>query len=253
MTAVIALVRPPDTAPPAEHASCAQCPALELTFCRAIARKAGLPRDRIPSVDQFVHTVAARRIICREQDELAAVPIICSGWALSAVMLADGSRQILSFLLPGDAASPSLLLEPKPNCFVEAITNVTYRAFNRADLKQLMAADPSALGTLARVWTQEKRRTDELVVDLGRRSAAERIARLILGLFQRLQERSMTAGPHEIDFPLRQHHIADATGLTPVHVSKLLSEFRRKGLIRLSERSLVILDPAGFRAAANIR
>jgi len=118
MTAVIALVRPPDTAPPAEHASCAQCPALELTFCRAIARKAGLPRDRIPSVDQFVHTVAARRIICREQDELAAVPIICSGWALSAVMLADGSRQILSFLLPGDAASPSLLLEPKPNCFV---------------------------------------------------------------------------------------------------------------------------------------
>lgn len=207
----------------------------------------------MPSVDQFVHTVAARRIICREQDELASVPIICSGWALSAVMLADGSRQILSFLLPGDVVSPCLLFDPKPKCFVEAITHVTYRAFDRADLRQLMTADPSALEAMARVWTQERRRTNDLIVDLGRRSAAERIARLILGLAERLQERSMTSGPFKIDFPLRQHHIADATGLTPVHVSKLLSEFRRKGLIRLSARSLVILDPAGFRAAANMR
>jgi len=253
MTNVVALVRPPDAAPPAEHAPCAQCPAFELTFCRAMAKKAGLPRERIPNIDQCVHTVAARRIICREQDQLAAVPIICSGWALSAVMLADGSRQILSFLLPGDVISPALLFEPKPNCFVEAITTVTYRAFNRMDIQQAMGGNSSALGTLGRVWTQEKRRSDELIVDLGRRSAAERIARLMLGLVERLQERDMTSGPLEIDFPLRQHHVADATGLTPVHVSKLLSEFRRKGLIRLSERSLTILDLAGFRAAANMR
>jgi CRP/FNR family transcriptional regulator, anaerobic regulatory protein len=252
MTAVIALVRPPETAPPTEHAPCAQCPAFELTFCRAVARK-GASRNRLPGVDQFVHRVAPRRIICREQDELAAVPIICTGWALSAVMLADGSRQILSFLLPGDLVSPCLMFSARPSCFVEAITSVTYRAFNRADLRQLIAADPSTLDAMARVWTQEKRRTDELIVDLGRRSAAERIARLILDLVERLQERDLTSGPFEIDFPLRQHHIADATGLTPVHVSKLLSEFRRKGLIRVSDRSLKILDPAGFRAAANMR
>jgi CRP-like cAMP-binding protein len=59
--------------------------------------------------------------------------------------------------------------------------------------------------------------------------------------------------PLEVDFPLRQHHIADATGLTPVHVSKVLSEFRRNGLIRISERSLAILDPVGFRRVANTR
>ncbi|MGA8959968.1 MAG: helix-turn-helix domain-containing protein [Pseudolabrys sp.] len=59
--------------------------------------------------------------------------------------------------------------------------------------------------------------------------------------------------PVELDFPLRQRHIADATGLTPVHVSKVLSEFRRSGLIRLSERSLTILDLTGFRRIANMR
>ncbi|MGA9004849.1 MAG: helix-turn-helix domain-containing protein [Pseudolabrys sp.] len=57
----------------------------------------------------------------------------------------------------------------------------------------------------------------------------------------------------ELDFPLRQRHIADATGLTSVHVSKVLSEFRRSNLIKLSERSLTILDLAGFRRVANMR
>jgi CRP/FNR family transcriptional regulator len=56
-----------------------------------------------------------------------------------------------------------------------------------------------------------------------------------------------------MEFPLRQHHIADATGLTPVHVSKVLSEFKRRGLIRINDRSLIILDPAGFRRVANMR
>ena len=84
---------------------------------------------------------------------------------------------------------------------------------------------------------EEKTRTDQLIVDLGRRTADERIARLILGLAERLSKRDMArGGPTEFDFPLRQHHIADATGLTPVHVSKVLSEFRRNGLINISER-----------------
>jgi CRP-like cAMP-binding protein len=62
-----------------------------------------------------------------------------------------------------------------------------------------------------------------------------------------------SGGPFEVDFPLRQHHIADAVGLTPVHVSKVLSEFRRNGMIQLSERTLAILDPDRLRALARQR
>ena len=90
-----------------------------------------------------------------------------------------------------------------------------------------------------------------------RRTADERIARLMLNLADRLARRGMTrvdaSAAIEMEFPLRQHHIADATGLTPVHVSKVLSEFRRNGLIRISDRSLTILDPAGFRRVAHMR
>lgn len=56
-----------------------------------------------------------------------------------------------------------------------------------------------------------------------------------------------------MEFPLRQHHIADATGLTTVHVSKVMSEFARGGYIEISNRSLTILDQTGFRRVADWR
>jgi CRP/FNR family transcriptional regulator, anaerobic regulatory protein len=210
------------------------------------------------ALDQSSHTAPARRIICREQDLHDAVPIICAGWAASVVTLSDGSRQILSFLLPGDLVSTALLFAPRAHCMVEAITEVRFRTFKRGDLKATLLKDPDLFDKLSQAWIEEKNRADQLIVDLGRRPADERIARLIMGLAERLERRGMI-GPLdataaiEMDFPLRQHHIADATGLTPVHVSKVLSEFRRNGLIRISDRTLTILDPAGFRRAADMR
>ena len=77
---------------------------------------------------------------------------------------------------------------------------------------------------------------------------------MILNLAERLSERGMVqSATMEIDFPLRQHHIADATGLTPVHVSKVLTEFRRSGLINISDRALTIVDPVAFRRVAQMR
>ncbi|MGN6572069.1 MAG: Crp/Fnr family transcriptional regulator [Pseudolabrys sp.] len=250
MTA-IALARP--RAAPIRHPGCGVCVARGFTFCDLIA-DAGLPTHRGPPLLQEVRTVAARRTLFRANDVLDYVPVICSGWAVTSVMLSDGSRQILHFLLPGDIVLAALLFDPTPICSVEAVTDVTYRAFNRADLRERLFSKADLAEKLAVLWTESKRRSDEMIIDLGRRAANERVARLLLRLVERLQSRNMTSGgPFEVDFPLRQHHIADAVGLTPVHVSKLLSEFRRSGIIRLSERSLAILDPDRLRNLANVR
>jgi CRP/FNR family transcriptional regulator, anaerobic regulatory protein len=239
---------------------CSTCQSHEFNWCRvALAAQCNVALIEAASVDQSSsHTVAARRIICREQDLYDAVPIICDGWAASVVTLSDGSRQILSFLLPGDLVSTTLLFEARPNCLVEAITEVRFRTFKRSYLKTLVFERPDLFGKLAQAWIEEKDRADQLIIDLGRRTADERIARLILNLAERLAKRgtftpAYAASGMEMDFPLRQHHIADATGLTPVHVSKVLSEFRRDGLIKISDRALTILDPAGFRRVAQAR
>lgn len=232
---------------------CSLCAAFKISICVPLG---GEPDVRLPAIPirHTSHSVPARRIICRGQDLHDMVPIICRGWAASLVMLSDGSRQIVSFLLPGDMISTATLFEPTPHCLVEAITDVDYRTFSRTDLKSQLYKKPELLDTFFKEWVEEKTRAEQLIVDLGRRTADERIARLILRLTERLAQREMVRGnENEFDFPLRQHHIADATGLTPVHVSKVLSEFRRNGLISISERSITILDPAGFSRIANMR
>jgi len=233
--------------------SCAACPANDLGMCHGMSAagngRYAAPQVLLPASEQ---TIAARRVIFRQRDLHDVVPFICQGWAASTVTLSDGSRQILMFLLPGDIVSPSLLFGPTAHCSVEAITEVQYRTFKRDDLKALLTRDPDLIEKIARVWNDRKLQTQHLVVDLGRRTADERIARLILNLRDRLASRGMVQD-QTMDFPLRQHHVADATGLTAVHVSKVLSEFRRRGLIEISDRSLTILNPAEFQRIATMR
>ena len=168
-------------------------------------------------------------------------------------------RQPTDFVVPAARrfGPTALLFEPRSHCLVEAITDVVYRTFKRSDLKATLFKHPEMFDKLSKAWIEEKDRADQLIVDLGRRTADERIAWLMLNLAERLSQRGMTRTTEtsaiEMEFPLRQHHVADATGLTPVHVSKVLSEFRRGGLIKISDRSLTILDPIGFRRVAHTR
>jgi CRP-like cAMP-binding protein len=198
------------------------------------------------SEDSIVH---ARRTIWREGENIAGVPVICQGWAAAAIALADGRRQILSFLLPGDLVSAVLIFQRVSQCSVEAITDVHYRSFPRDKLQIAVQRQPALFALISRMWSEEATRADRLAIDLGRRGAAERIASLILALGQRMAQRGTPLGS-AMDFPLRQHHIADAVGLTVVHVGNILTEFRRDGLLEITDRSLTISDPAGLRRIA---
>ncbi len=232
---------------------CAVCPAFALGLCDATPEPIGqypqIARTFVTQSDQIIPT---RRMIYRERDLCEAVPIICEGWAASALTLSNGRRQILSFLLPGDIVSTALIFSSTAHCLVEAITDVRCRVFKRAELKAILFKNPEFFETRSGVWVDEKQRSDQLAIDLGRRTAEERIVRLILSLQERLRKRNMADG-QTIDFPLRQHHIADATGLTAVHVSKVLSEFRRNGLVEINDRSLMVLDPANMHRIAAMR
>lgn len=185
----------------------------------------------------------------RAGEPLDRVPVICQGWAATAMTLWDGRRQILSFLLPGDMVSAASIFETANRCADEAVTDVRYRTFPRAGIIEALSRRPDLLATITRLWADETARADELAIDLGRRDAAERVASLILHLAPRLLKRGMMQG-QTMDFPLRQHHIADAVGLTVVHVGSVLAEFRRAGLVEINGRALTLADPAALRRLA---
>jgi len=94
---------------------------------------------------------------------------------------------------------------------------------------------------LAKSSAAEAYNADGLMIALGQRSAEERIAYLFLHLIQRISTRSVIRD-QRYRLPLRQQHIADAVGLTPVHVSRVISLFRDRGLIEFSGGVLQVLN-----------
>lgn len=230
--------------------ACSLCPAYNL-LCGGMSKEAdgGLPPLPISGT---LHTIPARRLILHPKEWSEFVPIVCSGWAMSSIALPDGRRQVISFLLPGDIVSVGSLLAPLSGHTVEAITEVTYRKFKRQEIKELLFGRADLLERLFTLWNEAKARADQLALDLGRRRADERIARLILRLSEKVGKRSLVR-TQTFDFPLRQRHIADATGLTPVHVSKILGELQRAGMIEISGRSLTILNASELHRVADWR
>ena len=204
------------------------------------------------TLESSMQIVPPRRSIYHPKEWSEFIPIICQGWAASSITLPDGRRQILSFVLPGDLVSTAGFLEPMSGRTVEAITEVTYRKFKRSELKAFMFAHPDLMDALSKTLVEERMEADELALDLGRRPADERIARLILRLARKLAGRGMMSD-RTMEFPLRQRHIADATGLTPVHVSKMMGELQRNELIEISARSLTILNETELYRIADWR
>jgi CRP-like cAMP-binding protein len=234
---------PSSTAYPMSHASggvCSLCPAHKLSICEAAKAQSG-------AIKQSAYSVPARQIVFYERQLSDTVPIICKGWAASIIELPASRRQILSILLAGDLVSTALITGPRPNCLVEAITEVHYRTFDRRDLKSALQNDPVLFDTYLRIWHNERIGIDQVLASLGRQTADERVAQLITNLVDRLRQRGMLPSRSKMPFPLRQHQIADATGLTTVHVNKVLKDFRRKGLLEIFDREISILDEEKFR------
>jgi CRP/FNR family transcriptional regulator, anaerobic regulatory protein len=191
----------------------------------------------------------ARYIIESGGEASAGVLVICEGWAAKFAPLPRGKRQILSLALPGDlvsAASPFRSIAPYS---VEAVTAVRYCFYDMEEVRNRIEAD---LATM-RMWTwlmvAEQDDADKLLVDLGQRSALERVASLILRLVERFESRE-SAILQQIPLPLRQQHIADLSGLTPVHVCRVLTMLRQEGVCDVAHGVAKVLDRAELERLA---
>lgn len=229
--------------------TCEGCFAREAGACPGFGVKSDQESNRqrgLASVPSQVQVFPARRSILHQREETEYVPVICSGWAATAVTAVNGKRQILSFLLAGETASMNYFFEACVGRALEAVSQVSCRKFRRAELRDAVLGNPALVAKLGRAFGEERERHDQITLDLSRRSAEARIARLISVLFERLRRKGLTRGD-TIEFPVRQQQIADATGLTAVHVCKILSRFRAAGLLQLDSRKLTILDHKGLR------
>lgn len=186
-------------------------------------------------------TARAGEAIYRAGELSEDVLLLREGWATQVVQLDGGRRQILSIVLPGDFCSYRMVFSPTLDFSIRATTRARYSRFERAGLKLLLVTRPAAFDAFGSALLDEDRRLTDLVVNLGRRTAKERIAYVILSILERLDvDGSLPAGP--IAFPIRQTDLADMAGITTVHTSRLLADYRKMGVFVIARGQLHLLD-----------
>ncbi|MFQ5973066.1 MAG: Crp/Fnr family transcriptional regulator, partial [Alphaproteobacteria bacterium] len=178
-----------------------------------------------------------------------SVFMLQEGWAYSFKLLRDGRRQIVGFAVPGDFLGLHSVLLPKSNYSAMTLTDAVVSEVDAERLGRIIRRRPG-LGS-AILWSAswDTAMLVEHLVDVGRRNAIERLARLLLELQVRLELVGL-GSDRGFECPLTQGMLADALGLSIVHVNRTLRQLRERGLATVDSGRVVVNNPEGLRALA---
>jgi CRP-like cAMP-binding protein len=205
---------------------------------------------------EFIETFKINEIVAEagttvlEQGSKSAhLYTVLEGWGYRYKSLDDGRLQILNFIMPGDLIGLQGAVLDEMGHSINTLTDMRLCVFERSKLWDLFSGHPTLAFDLTWLASREEALLDENIVSLGRRSAMERIAHVLMMLHDRAIETG--AGSEEkMVFPFNQQHLADALGLSLVHTNKTLRKLTTQGLIAWRERSFVLLDRQGMEALA---
>jgi CRP-like cAMP-binding protein len=167
--------------------------------------------------------------------------VILDGWAASYKTLPDGRRQILSFLMPGDIVGLFAPVSAVCTASVATLNDVEVATFTPEEVVTVTSRSPRLGVALGWAAAREHEILAEHLVNVGRRSAAERVAHLFLEFWARLRVRGLTNGKR-FTIPVTQTIIADTLGLSVVHVNRTLRQLSHQGILESNREKAVILD-----------
>jgi CRP/FNR family transcriptional regulator, anaerobic regulatory protein len=167
---------------------------------------------------------------------------ILDGWAFLYELLEDGRRQIVNFALPGDFVG--FRTRGGASTFgAQAIIPVDLCVIPRRRLLTFAHEHPPLALRLISMLSSDEQLAYERLTSIGRKTALERMAALLLELFYRLRRRAPLVPGELLKIPLTQTLIADATGLTPIHTNRMLRELRQRRVIEYGNGLYRILAP----------
>lgn len=203
-----------------------------------------LTRDRLLSEHGHgVRTIRVRK--CKDVviggNHYDCIYVNHDGWLARYKILHKGSRQIMDFILPGQVFGLQACVFKRSLYSVITITESTLSTIPLDMVDDVFERDPVLAKALFWSATYEEAILGEHLIDAARRSAYERVSHLLLELFVRLNGVHLT-DDMTFSIPLTQELIADALGLTTVHVNRTLRALRQDKLIAMDGHSVTILD-----------
>ncbi|WP_315925067.1 Crp/Fnr family transcriptional regulator [Mesorhizobium sp. SP-1A] len=192
--------------------------------------------------------VGAREELDTEKSAHTAY-LLHRGWACVYKLLPDGNRQIVDFRLPGDFVGLIGLMLQKPDRHLETMTEAIISEINVNRLMATIYKSPILGEGLLWSLSRDAAIMGEHIVNLGRRTALERTAHLMLELGQRLAQIGHSS-PTAYECPLTQKDLADALGITNVHLNRVLRTLRDDELITFNGHAVTVHNPQALARLA---
>jgi CRP/FNR family transcriptional regulator len=189
-----------------------------------------------------IRKVSAGVEVVSEFDDCEAVFCVLSGWMVLKRILEDGRQQVLDFALPG-----RFIGDPTARCSsfgysVAALTDAEYAVLPKRRIPELLRASPSLISAVLDAAYDALNSAYDSLTDIGRRTALEAVASYLYRTERRIR-RAVGARPDgSVDFPFTQSMIADALGLTPEHVCRMLRKLKADGVLQLNRTGLHVRD-----------
>jgi CRP-like cAMP-binding protein len=194
--------------------------------------------DLVQSLKRREVRIDAGATLISEGQTDAPLFTLLDGWAFRFKTLRDGRRQILNFLLPGDFIGVQQKMGDVAAHGVMTLTDAVFCVFERDSLWVLYRKSPSMGFNVTWLTAHEESLVDDTLLSVGRRSAQERIATMLIRLYKHAAALQADGGEAGVPWPLTQQHVADALGLSLVHTNKTMRKLERLGLHRIVDGRL---------------
>lgn len=201
--------------------------------------------DSVSGVRRF----HAHQDLIQEGSAPDGIKIILEGMACRYKMLPDGRRQIVGYFLPGDICDLRAYLLNRMDHSVATFTRVEAAIMAPEAMQALTAKFPRITRALWWCTLVDEAIAREWIVNIGYRTAFERMAHLFCEMFMRCRAVGLTRD-NGIQLPLTQIELADSLALSPVHVNRTLMELRRARLLSFQAGLLTIHDLDELRSLA---
>lgn len=198
-------------------------------------------RAAILSLSHTVRSLPARHDMVRFGEEPTQCCLVLQGWVSRYAALSEGERQILSFYIAGDMPDLQSLHLRRLDHHLATLTACTIAFITHDELHRAFQRHPGLIGIMWRDTLIDGAHYRERITSLGRRQALGRVAHLFCELYLRQRAMGLTSG---LTCPMapKQAELADALGLTSVHLNRVLRMLRMRGLVTLGGGVLTIED-----------
>lgn len=173
-------------------------------------------------------TVAIHDHLFFEGDARDRIYIVEAGWVKLYRTLIDGQRQVVGFANPGSVLGIEADKVHANSC--EAITHVTVRAIPVSRLNGLCGTEPALADQVLRQIARQLGAAQAQLAMIGAQSAEQKLAAFLLSIADLCDE----SHDREFDLPMRRGDMAEFLGLRLETVSRKMTEFQRRGWIKLT-------------------